>query len=430
MAGISTILRKFLGADSVARQFFVWNILAEVSSTAVSPFLTALRSAVNTAFPVVPPTPSELAVMVIRDEVGFEEAAKRAAESGMHKADFRMLVEVTGRAPAVSDLLPLYREGKISIDTMKKGLNESDFKGEWFETLMLMAVQPPTPDAILNALLQGQVTEPVARDLYEKLGGDPKYFTLLFNTFGTAPTPLQAADMAVRGIIPWDGTGPDAVSFHQAFLEGPWRNKWLKPFRDAAVNIPPPDTITEMIRVGALTNERASQLLRMNGVPEDLIGAWLAKASTQKTEKIKELTESTIANLYQEEAITVAEAMEMLGKLKYAPEEAAFVITAWRLARELRYRNSAIGTVRSQFLAHRIDANVASTLLDKFRVPSNQRDALLALWTEEEKAKVAILTAAQIRTALNKEVIPGEEALRRLLELGYSEDDAVIFLQI
>jgi hypothetical protein len=430
MAGISTILRKFLGPDSVARQFFVWNILAEVSSTAVSPFLTALRGAVNSAFPVVPLTPSELAVAVIRDEIDFDEAAKAAALSGMHKADFRILVEVTGRAPTVGELLPLYREGKITLDEFNKGLKESDYKGEWFETIMKMAVQPPTPDAILNALLQGQVTEPVARDLYAKLGGDPKYFTLLYNTFGTAPTPLQAADMAVRGIIPWDGTGPDAVSFHQAFLEGPWRNKWLESFRKAAENIPPPDTITEMIRVGALDNTRATELLLKNGVPQDLVGAWLAKASTQKTEKIKELTESTVANLYQEEAITTAEALEMLGKLKYAPEEATFVLTAWRLSRELRYRNSAIGTVRAQFLAHRIDVNVASGLLDKFRVSANQRDVLLALWTEEEKAKVSILTAAQVRTALNREVIPVDDAIQRLINLGYSEEDALIFIQL
>jgi hypothetical protein len=430
MAGISTILRKFLGADSVARQFFVWNILAEVSSTAVSPFITALRGAVNSAFPVVPPTPSELAVMVIRDEMEFPEAAKRAAESGMHSMDFRLLVEVTGRAPNVLDVLPLYREGKVPLEIMNKALKESDFKGEWFETLMLMSVQPPTPDAILNALLQGQVTEPVARDLYTKLGGDPKYFTLLYNTFGTAPTPLQAADMAVRGIIPWDGEGPDAVSFKQAFLEGPWRNKWLESFRKAAVNIPPPDTITEMIRVGALDTTRATDLLLKNGVPQDLVGAWLAKASTQKTEKVKELTESTIANLYQEEAITTDEAKEMLGKLKYADEEANFVLTAWRLSRELRYRNSAIGTVRSQFLNHRIERDEASGLLDRFRVPANQRDALLALWTEEEKAKVAILTPAQIRTALNRELIPTEEAMTRLVNVGYSEEDALLFLQL
>jgi hypothetical protein len=52
--------------------------------------------------------------------------------------------------------------------------------------------------------------------------------------------------MANRGIIPWSGSGPRSTSFEQAFLEGPWRNKWLGPFRKAAEYFPPPRTITAM----------------------------------------------------------------------------------------------------------------------------------------------------------------------------------------
>lgn len=430
MAKIGGILKKLLGPDSVARQFFVWNILSEVTSTTMRPFMLAVANTVNAAFPVAPLTPSELTNLVIREIYDLRYASDQAKKSGVHPDDFRDLVKGAGDPPALGDMLHLFRQGKVTRDDVIRSVRQSHLRSEWTDTVLKLGIVPPSPEMILLAYLQGQVDEPTARALYEKLSGDPEYFTLMYNTQGSAPTPVQAADMAMRGIIPWDGTGPATVSFQQAFLEGPWRNKWLPAFRRAADYLPPPDTIVEMVRVGALTTERATGLFLQQGVPADLVGAFLAKASTHKVEKVKELTESTVANLYREQAITEPVATGMLTRLGYAPAEANFVLTAWRLSRELQYRNAAISTVHAQFLNHRIEREVASTLLDRFLVPSQQRDSLLALWNEEEKAKVTILTASQVRSAAKKSIIELDDALRRLINLGYSEEDAVIFLQL
>ena len=40
--------------------------------------------------------------------------------------------------------------------------------------------------------------------------------------------------MALRGIIPWDGTGLQVTSYAQAFREGPWRDKWSDAFKRVA----------------------------------------------------------------------------------------------------------------------------------------------------------------------------------------------------
>lgn len=430
MARFGGIVKKFLGPDSIARQFFVWQIMAEVISTAMTPFITALSNEVNSKLPLVPLSPESLADMVNRGIVERQYAQGEAAKTGIHRLDFDFLVERAGSAPAIGDMLLLWRQGKIDRARMVRAIRQAGLKEEWTDEVLLLGIQPPTPEAILDALLQGQTDEATAQALYRKLGGDPDYFTLLYNTRGTAPTPVQAADMAVRGIIPWDGRGPDAVSFEQAFLEGPWRNKWIESFRKSAEYIPPPDTIVEMLRVGALEQDAATALLLKNGVPNELIGAFLAKASGDKTVKVKELTESHIQVLYRDQAINEATALEMLGKLRYAESEARFVLRTWKLARELAFRNQAISTVRTQFLAHRIGNEQASTLLDEFQVPADQRDALIRLWIQEERARVAILTPAQVRTAFKKDLFPVEEAVRRLLDQGYNEEDAAIFLQL
>jgi hypothetical protein len=430
MARIGAKLKKLLGPDSVARQFFVWNVLGQVVSSAANPFFIQLTNTVNSAFPVVPLSPPELATMVARGRLGMEQGISDAKKSGVSEGDFRLLVINAQNIPALGDALRLMREGKIPRETVLKIIEQSGYRDEWAPTILKLAVQPPTPEMMLQALLQGQVDEATAKTLYERLGGDPDYFTILYNTQGAAPTPVQSADMAMRGIIPWEGTGPNAVSYHQAFLEGPWRNKWLDAFRKAAEYLPPPDTIVEMIRTGAMSNAQATGYLRQQGVPENMVHFYLAKAVTHKVAKVKDLTESTISTLYQDQAITDPQATDMLKALDYGDEEAKFILLTWRLSRELKARNAAISTVHSQFIAFKIDAGPASLLLDQFRVPATQRDSLIAIWTQERKAKVATLTAAQIRTAVNREVIPEADGVARLTKLGYSQQDAVIFLQL
>jgi hypothetical protein len=171
-------------------------------------------------------------------------------------------------------------------------------------------------------------------------------------------------------------------------------------------------------------------LLRKQGVPMELVPAYLSEASSNKTKAAKELTESTISALFQEFAIDESLAADLLQNLRYTPDEAEFVILSWQLAREMKYRNTAISTVHSQFTAHKISESDASLLLDSFRVPTEQRDALLRLWAIEARARVQILTPAQVKSAMKKGIIEPQEAVTRLVTTGYTQQDAEIFLSI
>lgn len=430
MAGVGSILKKLVGPQSMARQFFVWGVLQEVVSTALSPFIQILQHEVNSAFPENILSPAELADMTVRGIIGADWAEGEAKKGGYTPELFRLMVHNNGMPPSLLDMLQLMRRGKIDRDTVIRAIKQSRIKNEWIDTILLLGVQPPSPTEILKSYLQGQVDGDRAKELYTQLGGDPDFFQLLYDTEGAAPTPNEAAEMARKGIIPWDGTGAGVVSFHQAFLEGPWRNKWLEPWRKSAEYLPPPRTITAMLREGSLTVAEATDLLHKQGVPDNLIGTYLTDASTTKTAKAKELTESTIGALYQEHAIGDADAKGMLLKLRYTAHEADFVLMAWQMARELKYRNTAITTVHTQYINHKIEAGDVSLLLDRFGVSASQRDHLIALWTEEARAKVTLLTPAQIKTAGRKGFLEPDAAIARLLNLGYSQEDAEIFLSI
>lgn len=428
MASLKSVFKNFIGPTSMARQFFVWTIVANVIQSALGPFFQAIQNQANHSNPNTPASPADLASFVVRGVVEKPWAADEARKSGYSPQIFDLMVENAGGPPAIGDMLSLLRRGKATRDEVIRAIRQSSVKNEWIDTILKLGIQPPTPTDILDALLQGQIEPGPALQLYTQLGGDPDHFDLLFNTRGGAPTPNQAAEMAQRGIIPWDGAGAGVVSYTQAFLEGPWRNKWLKPFQDYAAYTPPPETIGAMYRRGSLTLDKAHVLLAHYGVPVDMFDAYLFDNSSGNTAKAKELTESTISTLYQENAISESDAHDFLLALRYTSDEADFVITAWQLARDLKFRNTAITTVHTQFINHKIDAGTASTLMDRFGVPPGQRDQLIALWTEEAKAKVTLLTAAQIKAAWKKGRFDDQQALSRLTDLGYSEDDANIYL--
>jgi hypothetical protein len=430
MAGVGDIVKRLFGPNSVTRQFFVWGVAQQLVQNALAPMYQAILNRANSSNPNVPASPAELADMAHKGIVGLDWAISEAHKSGIGTEIFKLMVQNVGQPPSLFDMLSLMRRGKISRDAVIRAIKQSHIKDEWIDTILLLGIQPPTPEAILHAYLQGQVDGDQARQYYLQLGGDPEFFDLLYNAQGAAPTPNEAAEMARKGIIPWEGTGPGVVSFQQAFLEGPWRNKWLDAWRKSSEYLPPPRTITAILREGSITVDEAKELLARQGVPKELIGAYITEASTGKTLKAKELTESTIRALYEESALDEKTTKEYLGKLRYTPAEADFVLMSWRLNRELKYRNSAITTVHTQFINHRVGNREASTALDKLGVPSAQRTTLLALWTEEAKLKVQVLTAAQVKRAAILGFLTYGEAIERLMQQGYNEKDAEIFMLI
>lgn len=428
--GVADVLGGLLGKESMARQFFVWNIAGAIVNAGLEPYLTALSSDVNAKNPLKPLSPSDLADMVVRGVIEHAEAALEAAKNGVNQHDFDLLVTNTGEPPSILDMLELLRRGKVSRDDVVRAIKQSRVKNEWIDTILMLGLQPPTPADILDAAVKGQLTPDEAHAKYQQLGGDPDYFNLMLSTVGEGPTPVEAARMANKGLIPWDGRGPGVISFEQAVLESHYRNKWLEAYRKDAEYFPPPRTITAMYNSGALTKEDAAKLLAEQGLNPTLIAAYLSDAAKNKTSKFKDLAASTIGTLYQDQAIGDDEAKQMLLQLKYDETEADFIILTWQLQREEKFRSTAISTAHTQYINHKIDRDKASALLDQFRVPSNQRDYLLALWDQEQSAKVTLLTAAEIKKAVTKLGFDPQWALDRLVQRGYTPDDAQIYLNI
>lgn len=378
----------------------------------------------------VPLSVADAALALLRGSITDSKAQHVADLNGVSHEDLKVIVDNTGEPPALESLLELWRRGHISVAELERGIRQSRVRDEWIPAIKQMGIIPPSPADALDAYLKGQVSEAESKTRYEQAGGDPTWFTQAFNSAGEAPTPIQAGEMANRGIIPWTGKGPGVVSFEQAFLEGPWRNKWLAPFRKTVEYLPPPRTVTALLNEGAITVAEAQDLLQRQGLSADLAKAYTLESSHTKTTKQRDLTVSQIETLYRDQAIDNTTASQMLVSLGYDGNEAGFILTTVDFQRISNALSQAIGAVHTAYTSHRIDRSTASGQLDGLEVPAAQRDQLLLIWDNERATRTRVLTEAQIHSAFKKGILDQAGAMDRLVQMGYSQEDATILLQL
>ena len=374
--------------------------------------------------------PADAALGLLRGALSPERAAEVARVSGMTEDDFKTLELNTGEPPALEELLMLWRRGKIDTAKLDKGIRQSRVRDEWTDTVHLLSVIPPSPPEVLTGLLKGQISRGEAEKRWKEAGGDPTWFQHAFDTEGSSPSPVELGTLANRKIIPWDGLGPEVTSFEQGFREGAWRDKWHTALRRLAVYYPPPRTLPTLVSTGAVDKREAIELLRGEGVTAKLAEGYLASATAQKLVRPKELAEAQISKLFTDQAISADEAHTMWKAIGYDEDEAKFLAELANFTRVAKEIDTAVSTIHSRYTSHVIEKAEAASDLDQLKVPPGQRDQLLRMWALERKAKVKLLTAAEVRKGMEKSLLTEPEAEARLVKMGYPQRDAEIFLQL
>lgn len=425
------------GKGSLAEQMFMWGVLQGALSTLLSPEFQELQQLSFHILPNTPLSPADAATAANRSFLTPDAAASEAEASGVNADRFKILTDLAGDAPAPGDLATALRRGLIPESgtgpdavTFEQGIAEGNLRDKWTDVIRQLAVQWPSPVDALNALLEGQISDAEGRELFAKFGGDPTYFDMLYNTQGSAPTPVEAATMANRKVIPWDGTGPGVTSYEQAFLEGPWRNKWLTPYRALAQYFPPPRTVTAMYKEGSLTQAEAIDYLERQGLDPTLAAAYVSSGNAQAAQKGKDLTEASVISMYEARLIADADAQSFLEALRYSPENAKLLIELADLRRSIAAVNTAVSRVQTLFVGHKITEATATGILAALQVPGDQITEIIGTWRLEASVNVKQLTEAQITDAWSIKVLTDAEALRELEGIGYTPLDAWTILSI
>jgi hypothetical protein len=382
-------------------------------------------------------SPPDAASAVVRGFLSDRDGAAVAARSGVERGTFETMVHLAGDAPGPQQLAEALRRGLIPYAgggadpvSFVAGIREGRLADKWTAMIRGLSQIWPTPVDALDALLKGQVSEPEARHLYERFGGDPEFFTLLFDTRGSSPTPLELIAMANRGFIPWNGRGPNVVSFEQGFREGPWKDKWQQPYREFARYIPPESTVVTLLAHGVIGARKAAELLAKQGMDAELIHAYLDEAHTEALSDYRGATVSDVLNSFYAQIISAKDARTILEALHVTPTAVDLLLAYTEIRRGFAAVTNAISRVRSLFAARKITVQTVKSSLHRLGVPAASVDGIVSAWEVENSISVKTLTESQIADAWEFAVMTESEAMTELENIGYTPYDAWVVLSL
>lgn len=418
-------------------QLLVYGLLQQLLGAALGPELEMIQRGVNEVMQATPLSPADLADMVNRNIISLADATAYAKQSGVAPSDFARLVEQAGDGISPTDAVTAFRRGLIPREgrgpdalSLEQAIAESRVKDKWVGTIEQLGAQPlPVADAV-DAVVESQITAEEGQAWARKSGIDADVFTILYNTRGNPPSPTQLLDLHKRGLIPLEGTGPDALSVQQGIAEGATKNKWWRLLAQLGDYVVPPRTVTAMIREGSLTDEQGLEEFVKSGLSQQLAEAYLSSAHHQKLSASKDLAKSIVDELYHDQAITANEADQFYAILGYTAAEAGFLRMVQDLKRSVTAQNQAVSRIHSLYVGRKIDRGTASNALDAVKVAAGQRDQLLQTWDVEVAINIKVPTAAEIASAVADNIIDLATGFAMLQEQGYDYAGAWILLSV
>lgn len=425
------------GPSSTAGQLFIYGVVGQVISALLEPFTVTLTKEMLAQFQPLELDPGTSAAAVARGYRAVADGRSDGRFAGLSQDLYDQLVQVAKHAPDLTAVLVAYRRGLIGEGksgtpdvSLRGALTDAGIPAAWHDVVVKVAITEPTGAEVMNALLEGQITEDEARRRWGRAGMDPTWFQAAYDSNGEAPTPTQALELLNRGIIPEHGTGPGAVSYDQAFLEGPWRNKWLDPFVALRWYLPPPRTVTAMVKEGSLTHAEGLSYLVKQGLAPELAAAYLTSPVHQTTQADRELTKSDVTALYRDRLITRDAAQQHLEALRYQPEDAKALLDLIDARLAAGQLNSAVSHTRTEYLAGILTEAQARDTLAHLGVPSGQVGGVIATWKLEVTRTSKVLSDSQTIRAWYYELITYDQAITRLMGDGYSRTDAYLLMAI
>ena len=414
------------GADAVS---FEQGIAESRLSGKWAPMIEALSTAILSA--------PDAASAVVRGFLSSADGQAEAAKSGVTAETFATLVQLSGDAPGPQQLAEALRRGAITESgggpgstSFEAGIAEGRLSDKWAPVIKSLSLLWPTPVQALDAALKGQITADEGLALYEKLGGDPQFYQVLLDSQGEGPTPLQAADWARRGIIPWDGTGPGVTSYEQAVKESHYRDKWSDAYRASVEYVPPAFSIITMLKDGAVTKDQATVWLQKLGATPDVIAGMIAEADATDLSQFRGLTTSSVLNMYYQRLVSTADATAILESLHVSAAAVPLMLAYADLQRAIAQQNSAVSRVGSLYATRKITEQTAKQALITLQVPADAITDIIATWQLENSINVKVLTQAEIVSAVGYGIMTVDDGLTELQNIGYTPYDAWVLLSI
>lgn len=370
-----------------------------------------------------PPGSGEAVAAAVEGHIDIGRLADLLGQNGIDPGFAQLMYDTHGRPPGPESMLDLFRRGLVDQGTVEQAIRESDIKNKYIPQIISGTYRPPTTGEAVAAAVEGHIDQNTMADIVQQNGIDRRWAGMLYDTAGRPPGAQEMIHLWRRGEV-------DQGAVEAAIRESDIKNKYIPAILATKRAIPPMRTVVAMLRHGVITQARGLELLKDNGYVAEDAAAMVAEAASTKTQAEKDLAKGEVSALYGARAIDRPAAAGYLAKLGYDTGEQNLILGLVDSARSRRYKEAAGSRVRSLYTGHHISRATASTDLDKIGFSAVEREELLRLWDLERSANVHMLTEAQLRAMVKKNLIDDATYVRRLVELGYTQPDAELLLAV
>lgn len=433
-------LGKLAGAGTVGEQLLIWDVLGESVSAALSPELQLLTRIVNKLLPSTPLSPAQLADMVVKGHVDEAAATEYAKESGIAPPDFKRMVDDAGEPPGLVFLLEAFRRGYIPQSgsgpesvSLEQGIRESRLHPKWTNVVEQMGLQPFGVSDAVDAVVESQIPYATGEHYAYLNGISAADFRILVNTRGNPPSPSELATLLKRGLIPLEGTGPDAISFQQGIFEGASKDKWWEYYAKLADYIPPPRTVVALVSEGSVSDEQALTWFEQGGLTADTAKIYLNNAKQKRLSSHHATISTELRTVarrgFANGQLNETQFTELLAQAGLPQESIDQEVAAARLDKQLGRHVWTLSQIKQQRQHGLIDDAQARQRLQALGWPDDDITTQLAEWTAEASAGRSGLTETRILAYLVGGVLTPTEAYDKLLELGIKSDNALFLVQ-
>lgn len=368
-------------------------------------------------------TPQEAATLENFGVINRDEGHQIARASGLADDDYDKLALGGGQPPPLEVLYDALRRGIIDGNRFDKGIQQGPIRVEWADVIERLKVRNAPVATALDAATQNLLSKSDAQRIWTEEGFPPDAFDWALESAGRPLSPTEAGELFNRGIM-------SESDVRQMFLESNIKNKYVDLVFRLAERLPPMELTVRMVREGAMTQQEGVTNLRQLGFNQRYAQALIDLGVRESLAETRDLSISTIQELYESKIIGRGTALDGLKAHGYSDEAAEWVLSIRDLRRERSRLDSAVNRVRSRFVAGRIDQRDAENALDALLVPADARDDFLDIWEIERDVSRPLLTTSQIQQSVRRGLFTPTDGVGRLLERGYSEDDAVVLIQL
>lgn len=413
----------------------VFQLVGQVVSAALAPEMLELQ---QLSFRLVQSRELDPAIAVdayVKSHLDENQAKDRASAAGYSGEVFKIMADTAGEPPGVDFLAEAWRRGIIDFDdtgpgavTFKQGVLESRVKNKWWEAINRMAFRLPDPGTVTEARLRGYINPAKFQDLMRQIGFDAEAAHFIYVAAGVPLSPGEGYEAFHRGLIPEDDANPDNPSLAQIFRESRINDKYLAVWKALNTYLPPPRTVTALLRVGSITQAQALDLFKKSGLTPELAAAYVADASNQRLQGTKELAKGDVLNLYAAKEMSAKDAHDALAAMGYSDADIGFELGYTDFKLVTAQVSAGVSRLRTLYTGHKINKQTAVDTLATLGLQADAVNAMVKVWDAEAEANPTLLTAVQIADIAAQGYLAPADALNELQGRGYDERDAYALL--